>query len=109
MPDLLPSSESVARLVEQFEAELAQARAPRDAQSVRDRYLGRKNSVVASWMQSIGAAPPDQKKDIGRYANELKQAIEQRWTRHIEQAEANARPAGAIDVTLPGRVPALGH
>ena len=27
MPDLLPSSESVARLVEQFEAELAQARA----------------------------------------------------------------------------------
>src|SRR5205823_4942371 len=62
-----------------------------------------------SWMQSIGVAPPEQKKNIGRYANELKQAIEERWAHYIEQADANARPTGAVDVTLPGRVPVLGH
>src|SRR5437870_9092080 len=103
------SEASVVHHLTQFERELAAAKSLRDAQSVRDRYLGRKNSVVAAWMQSIGAAPVDQKKHIGRYANELKQAIELRWTAYVERAEATARPAGAVDVTLPGRLPALGH
>ena len=109
MSDLQPSEAAVAEHVASFERELAAAKSVRDAQSVRDRYLGRKNSIVASWMQSIGAAPPDQKKNIGRFANELKQAIEDRWNAYTERAEATARPAGAIDVTLPGRQPALGH
>lgn len=60
-------------------------------------------------MQLIATAPPDQKKNIGRFANELKQAIETRWTAYVEHANATARPAGAVDVTLPGRVPPLGH
>jgi phenylalanyl-tRNA synthetase alpha chain len=109
MSDLQPNAESVARLIERFDAELGQAKSARDAQSVRDRYLGRKNSVVASWMQLIGSAPPDQKKNIGGFANELKKAIEERWTQHQERTAAAVRPAGAIDVTLPGRVPLLGH
>jgi phenylalanyl-tRNA synthetase alpha chain len=92
-----------------FEIDLAHATSDREAQSVRDKYLGRKNSIVASWMQTIAAAPPDQKKHIGRYANDLKQAIEARWAQHAEQAQAAARPAGAVDVTLPGRTPRLGH
>jgi phenylalanyl-tRNA synthetase alpha chain len=109
MPDLLPSPESVAQLVAQFEHELGAAASARDAQLVRDRYLGRKNSVVASWMQLIAGAPADQKKSIGRYANELKQAVEARWTEHQASGRFVARPAGAVDITLPGRVPALGH
>jgi phenylalanyl-tRNA synthetase alpha chain len=109
MTDYPPSEESVQLLVARFDAELSQTTSARDAQAVRDRFLGRKNSVVASWMQLIGAAPPDQKKAIGRHANDLKQAIEARWTAYQENAAATARPAGAVDITLPGRVPALGH
>ena len=108
MSDLQPSPESVATLVSQFEAELSAATSVRDAQSLRDRYLGRKNSIVASWMQMIGSAPVDQKKNIGRFANELKQAIEARWTAY-EEAVRDAAPAGGVDVTLPGRRPLLGH
>jgi len=104
-----PDQADVDAQVAQFEAELAQAKSPRDAQMVRDRYLGRKNSVVASWMQMIAGAPPDAKKAIGRVANELKQAVEARWARYAEDAAAQERPAGAIDVTLPGRVRPLGH
>jgi phenylalanyl-tRNA synthetase alpha chain len=104
----LPDAAAVAAQLAAFERELAAAASPRDAQSVRDRYLGRKNSVVASWMQLIGGAPADQKREIGRLANELKQAIEQRWTEHQERT-GDARPAGAVDVTLPGRVSPLGH
>ena len=108
MPDLLPSSESVVLLVQDFERELAAAASARDAQSLRDRYLGRKNSIVASWMQLIASAAPDQKKNIGRHANELKQAVEARWVQYEETARDDA-PAGAVDVTLPGRAPLLGH
>jgi len=109
MPDLLPSAESVAQLVAEFERALTEAKTDRDAQSARDRYLGRKNSVVASWMQAIAAAPPDQKKLIGRYANELKHAIEARWAEHRDRAALAVRPADAVDVTLPGRVRPLGR
>jgi len=109
LSDLPPSHEAVATLVARFESELGEAKSVRDAQTVRDRYLGRKNSVVASWMQMIGGAPPADKKNIGQFANALKQAIEERWSRHLESATSAARPAGAVDVTLPGRIRPLGH
>jgi phenylalanyl-tRNA synthetase alpha chain len=108
MSDLAPSTESVAILVQQFERELAGTKSAREAQSVRDRYLGRKNSVVAAWMQRIAGAAVDEKKNIGRYANELKQAIDTRWTQY-EATAREAPPAGGVDVTLPGRRPPLGH
>src|ERR1700682_885733 len=101
MSDLLPNLESVTALVARFEADLAATTPVNDAKTLRDRYLGRKNSIVASWMQLIAGAPPDQKKSIGRFANELKQAIEARWTKYAEAAPDTA-PAGAVDVTLPG-------
>jgi len=105
----IPDQAAVAEQVAAFERDLAAAKSPRDAQSVRDRFLARKNSVVASWMQQIASAPADQKRNIGRYANDLKAAIEARWTAYAEQARATERPAGAVDVTLPGRAPILGH
>jgi phenylalanyl-tRNA synthetase alpha chain len=105
----LPSQESVAHLVAEFERELAAAKSARDAQSIRDRYLGRKNSVVASWMHQIASAPSEEKRNIGRYANELKQAVEARWAQHQDTAKLADVPAGSVDITLPGRVPLLGH
>jgi phenylalanyl-tRNA synthetase alpha chain len=105
----IPDQDAVQSQIAAFERELAAAASPHDAQSIRDRYLGRKNSIVAGWMQLIGSAPIDQKKSIGRHANDLKQAIEARWAHYREHAESTKRPAGAVDVTLPGRVPMLGR
>src|SRR3954466_2643873 len=108
MSEVLPTSEAVAGHVAAFERELAAAPSLNEAKSLRDRYLGRKNSIVSSWMQTIGSAPPDRKKSIGQHANALKVAIEARWKSYEETAQ-NAAPAGAVDVTLPGRQPRLGH
>ncbi len=108
--DLLPDQAAVDAQIAAFEAALGAARSAREAQSVRDKYLGRKNSIVASWMQMIATAPADQKKDIGRFANELKNAIEAQWTHY--QAKAVFRegsPRDKLDVTLPGREPRLGR
>jgi phenylalanyl-tRNA synthetase alpha chain len=109
MSELMPTEETVAAQVAAFEAELARATSTREAQSVRDRYLGRRNSVVASWMQLVAGAPPDERRTIGRLANELKQAIEGRWTAFLAEDRLPARPLGALDVTLPGRAPVVGH
>lgn len=105
----LPDPAAVAAQIAAFTTELAQASTLREAQTVRDRFLGRKNSVVAGWMAQIGSAPPDQKKAIGQRANELKQAIEAKWAEYQAAAEQHQRPAGAIDVTLPGRALPLGR
>jgi phenylalanyl-tRNA synthetase alpha chain len=105
----VPDQQAVNDHIAAFEAELAAAKSERDAQSIRDKYLGRKNGVVASWMQLLATVPPESKRHVGRYANELKQAIEARWNAHVEQASALARPAGAVDVTLPGRARAVGR
>jgi len=109
MTELLPTSDAVRNQIAAFEQELARATSAHDAQAVRDRYLARKNSVVANWMQMIAGAPADQKKNIGRFANELKQAIEERWSAYLVGERLRDRPAGAVDVTLPGRMPRLGH
>ncbi len=105
----LPDSAAVQAHIAAFEADLQAAGSPRDAQAVRDKYLGRKNGVVASWMQMIGGASPDRRREIGRYANELKQAIEARWIAYEAAVDSRARPPDAVDVTLPGRIPRLGH
>ncbi len=105
----LPDETAVRDQLAAFEAELSAAVSARDAQSVRDRYLGRKNSVVASWMQLVAGAPPADRKSIGRFANELKQGIEARWTRFLDAGGRPESPRGSADVTLPGRVPPLGH
>jgi phenylalanyl-tRNA synthetase alpha chain len=109
----LPDSTAVRAQVAAFEADLALAESSRDAQKVRDKYLGRKNSVVASWMQMIPTAPAEQKREIGRMANELKQAIEQRWLVYQESGPHAGAAVdglrGGVDITLPGRAPRLGH
>jgi phenylalanyl-tRNA synthetase alpha chain len=105
----LPDAAAVRAQIAAFEADLARTTSARDAQAVRDRFLGRKNSVVASWMQMIGGASADEKREIGRLANELKQAIEERWTAHRAAVAEHERPVGSIDVTLPGREPSIGH
>ncbi len=105
----IPDRSAVDVQLAAFDADLAAARSSREAQSVRDKYLGRKHSVVAGWMLQIGSASPDEKRQIGRWANELKQEIETRWAAYQAAAAARAPAAGPLDVTLPGRAPRLGH
>src|SRR2546428_13390953 len=98
----LPDQTSVEQQIAAFEDELGRVTSAREAHSVRDKFLGRKNSVVASWMQMIGGASPDQNRQIGRSANELKQSIEERWAAN-HAGVANVAPAGLSVTSLPDR------
>jgi phenylalanyl-tRNA synthetase alpha chain len=76
---------------------------------VRDRYLARKGGLVSALLKSLGSAPAEARPLLGKLANELKQQIETSLDARIAAAEASRPPADAVDVTLPGRPPTLGH
>src|SRR5205085_9925228 len=92
-----------------FEAELSQAATEAALQAVRNRYLARDKGVIAAIMGQVAAAPPDQRPACGRAANDLKTTIEADIAARRAALGAAARPSAGVDVTLPGRLPPLGH
>jgi phenylalanyl-tRNA synthetase alpha chain len=100
MPDL---STSVSDLRAQFDAALAAASSAADLQGVRDRFLGRKQGLVTALYAEIGKAPADQKREIGRLANELKHAVEAGLEARKASIAAAVTRAPALDLTLAPR------
>src|SRR5438093_457688 len=109
MSDLIPTPTTITRLRVEFDTALAAASSDRDLQAVRDRYLARKGGVIAALMKAVAAAPPDQRPALGKLTNDLKTDIEARVAEKRAALDASRPPAGAVDVTLPGRVPPLGR
>ena len=74
-------------------------------EAFRVAYLGSKGRLKSamSWIKDV---PPQQRKDIGQRANQLKQAVEQAFdTTRGSLGGSGAAPAAAVlDVTAPGRI-----
>jgi len=96
-------------LRQQFEQDLASAGTEADLRSLRDKYLSRKGGLVSVWLKSLGSAPADERPRLGQLANTTKDHIDGVLTARIEAATQARPPKGAVDVTLPGRAPAIGH
>jgi phenylalanyl-tRNA synthetase alpha chain len=92
-----------------FRAELADVRTDAELQALRTRWVGRKGSWVTAFMEALATATPELKKTLGRGANELKKEVEAAIAEREAALAATRRPAHAVDITLPGRVPVLGH
>jgi phenylalanyl-tRNA synthetase alpha chain len=100
---------AVGALRAQFAADLAGATDAPAVRAVRDRYLARKGGLVSALLRALGSAPADERPRLGQLVNALKQEIEAALDARLAAA-AEGRPAkGAVDVTLPGRVPPAGH
>ena len=100
---------SIARLRAEFDEALAQAASEQDLKALRDKFLGRKGGAVAALMKDVASAPADERPLLGKQANELKQVIEAALTARLDTLTSARPPAGAVDVTLPGRRPIVGH
>ena len=68
------------RAREVFRAELAEVRTDAALQLLRTRWIGRNHSWIAAFMEALKSAPPEQKKALGKGANELKKEVEKRVT-----------------------------
>ena len=99
----------VDKLRQQFERDLAGAASDAALREVRDRYLARKGGLVSALLKGLGQMPADERPRIGQQVNDLKGHIEAALDGRIAAVAAARPPAGAVDVTLPGRVPRLGR
>jgi phenylalanyl-tRNA synthetase alpha chain len=77
----------------------------------RVRYLGRKG-VLADAMQTLGSLPREERPAYGQAANAVKTALEAAYSEREQALQAQALDAeltsGAVDISLPGREPAVG-
>jgi phenylalanyl-tRNA synthetase alpha chain len=103
------SESQIDALRADFERDLAEATSAAALRAVRDRYLARKGGRVSGLLKALGSAPPDARPRLGKLANDLKQQIESMLDERMAAAADARPPAGAVDLTLPGRQPSLGH
>ena len=93
-------------LVQEAEAEFAQAAAPAELENAKARFLG-KSGRVTEHLKALGGHAADEKKARGALINAAKQRIEVALGARREalaNAELERQLAGeALDVTLPGR------
>ncbi len=103
----------LAQLRSEAEAAVGAAGSAAELEELRVRYLGRKSELTAA-LRSIGELPPEQRGQVGKQANEVRQALEallERRTAELEASELDRRLTGdRLDVTLPGDPPVpVGH
>ena len=92
-----------------FRAALAEVRTSAEFQELRNSWLGRKSGKIAEYTSLLKTAAPEIKKELGRAINELRGIVETALDEREQELSATARPRNAVDITLPGRAPQLGH
>ncbi len=94
---------SIDALRSQFQSRLAAAASARDLKAIDDEFLSRKSGSVTALMQTLKSLPADERRAFGAAVNTLKTEIEAALAERKAAVEASRPPAGAVDVTLPGR------
>jgi phenylalanyl-tRNA synthetase alpha chain len=102
-------SDSIDDLRAQFLTRLDAASTDAALKSLNDEFLGRKAGTVTALMKTLGTLPPEQKREFGARVNTLKSEIEEALATKRASLEGSRRPAGSVDVTLPGRALPLGR
>src|SRR5437762_1237435 len=112
----MSSNDGTARLraiEQQFDNERVSVVDRKSLEDARTRYLSRKAGILTLELQNLGKLPKEQRAEFGRIANEIKVKIEaalealQTTIDHREKHAALEREA--LDVTLPGNRPRIGH
>jgi len=70
--------------------------------ALRNSWVGRKGGLVADLMNRMPTLAPAERREFGQRVNSLKAHIEAAIA-GLEASLASRPPAGAVDVTLPGR------
>ncbi len=89
--------------------ELAEVRTGDDLEAWRIRYIGSKGAVKDA-MDRLKKLPKEEKPAAGKASNLLKKALQAAYDARLGEVATAAKSTGpAIDVTLPGEKPRIGH
>ncbi len=102
MPDHT-ANPSIEELREAFHAQLSSASTDQALKGLNDAFLSRKSGSVTALLKSLATMPPETRREFGQRVNTLKAEIESALDARRASLEATRQPAGAVDVTLPGR------
>ncbi|HEV8293346.1 MAG TPA: phenylalanine--tRNA ligase subunit alpha, partial [Tepidisphaeraceae bacterium] len=106
MADALQTIDEVSN---RASADLAAVRTADQLEQWRIRYLG-SNGEVKNLPQLVKTAPPEQRKPVGQRANTVKDQLTSAFeSRKTELASSASAGGDALDVTEPGRAPAVGN
>lgn len=105
--------EQIAQIGHEFDAALAGAGSVRELDELRVRYFGRKSGLIPALFARLKEVPKERKKETGDALNKLRDRIESELkskSERVQAEEAGQREARqTLDVTLPARMPRLGH
>ncbi len=101
-----PAIEALRRL---FEEQLPAASTEQALKGLHDAFLGRKSGTVTLALKGLASVAPEARRETGQQLNSLKSDIERALEERASALTAARPPAGAVDVTLPGRALAIGR
>ena len=101
-----PAIEALRRL---FEEQLPTASTEQTLKGLHDAFLGRKSGKVTQALKGLASIAPDARRETGQQLNILKSQIERTIEERLAALTASRPPAGAVDVTLPGREITIGR
>ncbi|MBM4311340.1 MAG: phenylalanine--tRNA ligase subunit alpha [Deltaproteobacteria bacterium] len=100
-----------AAIRDEFDADLQSAVSENDLYQIKSKYLGR-SSRLTSLIKSLKDLPAEERALTGSTANALKSSLQREIETALEAMrltrKEQAIAARALDITLPGRRPALG-
>jgi phenylalanyl-tRNA synthetase alpha chain len=100
---------AIRGLRDAFDAQLSSAHSNQALKGLHDAFLSRKSGQITGLMKTLGTLPPEERREFGAQVNTLKTYIESALTAKRDALESSRPPAGAVDVTLPGREIPIGR
>lgn len=104
--------EQIEAIKAAVEEQVSKSQAVQDVQDIRVKYLGKKGELTAV-MKELGKLSKEDRPKVGQVVNSAREMIEKTLQEKMDELKANALQAKIdsekIDITLPGRKPAIGH
>ena len=97
--------EKLKKILEEAKAQVESALSEKDTEDIRVKFLGKKGEITEI-LRSMGKLSPEEKKELGKTANEVKEKIAEAIAERASELKAKAKSgrlkAEKIDVTEPG-------
>ena len=104
--------EQLAKIRSEALSAMENAQSAAELDGLRVQYLGKKGELTAV-LKMMGKLSPEERPAMGQLANEVRAALETAIEEQGKRLEAKALEerlaAEAVDVTIPGKAPKLGH
>ena len=90
------------------EKEIEKVKNLKELNGIYKKYLGKKGEITRVF-ECLKDLSEKERKKIGQEANEIKKFLEEKINRKSSAFEENSKNEKWLDITLPGKRPALGH